>query len=686
VYQSGFAVYIKLDLTLHISLPSTGTQMPNLLNVREEIRASVSRNALASELSNALDGLFTIETHRRHEEYDWKYVVLHCKPTKTIADALLLDREVLALIVNVTDLQVRTIHVARDIIAASDGRLDPAFVLIVHADSAGDEKLRNWGRELGYKVVPIHRSKAGAIPTTELLRRSLARDLFTYDPFSFTGPVLADSEFFGRRNTAIDTLRQLQSGRILSTFGIRKLGKTSLINRVVTLARESGNPQIAMIDCSVDGFNSLSAADALKAVAKVAKMASTRGYAHITEALKPSDKELVPVFDDLWSTANPKPLALIFDEVDYVTPASPTRTHWKKDFNVFWREFRVVYQEAQRMGFPLSVMVSGVSSHAFRVESFDGIENSVLHFVPEGYLAPFARHASKQMIKDLCKRCGMVLSDEDQDRFAATCGDFPYWIRLAGSYLHRAIDIQGRPRTIESDLLSKLLADFVDSEGVDAARVALEDLRRKTAEPIDLLQRAAAVPHLPLSEGKLLLRYGLATQEPQGVCVASSMIRAGLAALSEAPPPKQAALDLDETPLQLRLEPEEWAEELSVMNRRRNTLERKIRELIHFSLKFSAQAGENWVDKVLKSLPERQRAELSPLSGDALLNKLYWKDLGTVVSKHWTSFEKVLGDKRRFEIAMDLLNDRPDAHAKPVDAADVALYRRELVWLEERLA
>lgn len=660
--------------------------MPNLLNVREEIRSSVARSSLAAELSNALDGLFTIEAHKRREVYDLKYIVLHCKPTRTIGDALLLDREVLALIVNASDLQVRTIHVARQIITESDGRLDPSFVLVVHADTAGDEKLRNWGRELGYKVIPILRSKAGAIPTTEQLRRNLARDLFTYDPFSLTGPVLADSEFFGRRNTAIETLRQLQSGRILSIFGIRKLGKTSLINRVVTLARESGNPLVAMIDCSVDGFNSLNSVDALKAVAKVAKMASTRGYAHITEALKRSDKELVPVFEDLWSNQNPKPLALIFDEVDYISPASPNRSHWKRDFNNFWREFRVVYQEAQRMGFPLSVLVSGVSSHAFRVESFDGIENSVLHFVPEGYLAPFARHASKQMIKDLCKRCGLVLSDQDQNRFAEACGDFPYWIRLAGSYLHRAIDIQGRPRTIDSELLTKLLTDFVDSEGVDAARVALEDLRRKTSEPIDLLHRAASVSHLSLADGKLLLRYGLATQVPEGVCVASSMIRAGLAALGEAPQLKQASFDIDDGQIQLHLEPEEWAEELAVMNRRRNTLERKLREFIHFSLKFSSQSGENWVDKVLKSLPERQRAELSPLSGDALLNKLYWKDLGAVITKHWASFEKVVGDKRRFETAMDILNDRPDAHAKPVDAADLALYRRELVWLEERLA
>jgi hypothetical protein len=440
-----------------------------------------------------------------------------------------------------------------------------------------------------------------------------------------------------------------------------------------------------MIDCSVDGFNGLQASDALKVIAKAAKMAATRGYAHITEALKRSDKELVPVFDDLWSAGNSKPLALIFDEVDYITPASPTRAHWRKDFNVFWREFRVVYQEAQRMGFPLSVLVSGVSSHAFRVESFEGIENSVLHFIPEGYLGPFARQGSTQMIRELCKRCGLVLSDVDREKVAETCGDFPYWIRLAGSYLHRAIDIQDRPRTLDSELVTQLLAEFVEAEGIDAARVALEDLRRKTAEPIELLHRAASVPFLSLAEGKLLLRYGLATQNPNGVSVTSAMIRAGLSALKESAP-TQVSLDLAESTTQLSLVPEEWAEELSVINRRRNIVERKLREFIHFSLKISAQAGENWVDKVLKSIAERQRTEYSSLSGDALLNKLFWKDLGAIITKHWSSFEKVIGDKTRFERTMEILNDRPDAHAKPIDAADVALYRRELIWLEERLA
>jgi len=664
--------------------------MKNPAKPTVDIRALISSDNFASQVEYALDGLFTVMHYKRKRFYDKQYTLLYCKPTRSIADTLLLDREVLTLIINVDEVQVRTIHVAQEVINDSKGRLDPSLIIIVHADKMGDEKLRAWGREQGYKVIPIYRAKAGVLPTSETLRRTLAQDLFSQDPFLLTGPVLADTDFFGRRNDALELLRQLKAGRIRSLFGIRKVGKTSLINRIVNLAREShSSTRVAMIDCSVDGFNKLSATEALKAVAKVAKLASHRGYAHISEALKKTDEELVPVFDDLWAQNSATPLILIFDEVDYITPASPIRPHWRKDFNTFWREFRVVYQEAQRMGASLSILVSGVSSHAFRIESIDEIENSVLHFIPEEYIAPFARDASKSMIKDLCKRCGLTLSDLECDSVAETCGDFPYWMRLAGSYLHRNIEINGRPRAIGIELLNKLLSEFVEAEGADVARVGLEDLRRKSSEPVDLLLHAITVSQISLGEGKLLVRYGLAAQRAGIVKVSSSMIKKAAESLRELPEASVINTRLVDTPITREnpvLLPQEWAEELAVINRRRNLVERKLREFIHFGLKLSAQKGENWVDKVLKALPEKQRIELSALSSDALLNKLYWLNLSNIIIKYWSSFESSFGDKRRFETAMDLLNDRPDAHAKIIDFADIALHRRELNWLEEKLA
>jgi len=93
--------------------------MATLMNVREEIRPSVQRNAIALELANALQGLFSIEDIRKHTANNWDHTILHCKPTKTMSESLLLDREVLTMITNVNDIQVRTIHVAKEIIEAS---------------------------------------------------------------------------------------------------------------------------------------------------------------------------------------------------------------------------------------------------------------------------------------------------------------------------------------------------------------------------------------------------------------------------------------------------------------------------------------------------------------------------------------------------------------------------------------
>ena len=75
------------------------------------------------------------------------------------------------------------------------------------------------------------------------------------------------------------------------------------------------------------------------------------------------------------------------DEVDYITPSSPTASDiWGDEFNVFWRNFRAVYQEVLRSEGKLSLLISGVTSKWFSVESINGVENAALALVPEEYL------------------------------------------------------------------------------------------------------------------------------------------------------------------------------------------------------------------------------------------------------------------------------------------------------------
>lgn len=335
---------------------------------------------------------------------------------------------------------------------------------------------------------------------------------------------------------------------------------------------------------------------------------------------------------------------------------------------------------------PLTILVCGVSSHYFRVESFDDIENAVLHFIPEEYLSPFARAGSMSMLKDLFRRCGLSMKAPDYERVAEACGDFPYWMRMASSFIHRSTDPNGRPRELESELVTSLLEQFIEAEGVDIARVALEDLRRKTAEPLNVLESALASDQISLASGKILTKYGLASQAGNYVRVTSAMVRHGARALT---PPNMIKPSVTANPSSqpmLTLGNEEWTEELAIINRRRNILERKLRQFIQVALKLSTPKGSSWTEKVLSSLPEGQRSLLGPLSGDQMMEKLFWKDISQILKNNWPVFESTLGDKAKLESAIILLNDRPDTHAKPIDAADVALYRRELSWLEDRLA
>lgn len=660
-----------------------------LANVKDEIRSLVSQDSLASEVSIALEGLFEINSFKRFRAYNGEYVGMYAKPTKAIRGSLVVEREVFVLIANYATLHARTITVVQEAIRGEQPRLQPDLAVIVHADPDGDSNLRAWGRESAITVLPIYRPKAGAMPPAAIVRQRLARELFATDSFQVTGPVSDDNDFFGRREQANDLLRQLQAGRIAALFGLRKVGKTSMLNRVIDLANSAGSPRVAMVDCSLRGFNQLGAQDALRAVARLARLANEQGYAHISQTLRRSDGDIMATFDALWEPGAAKaPLLVVFDEVDYITPDSPTSEHWNRDFNEFWREFRALVQESRRHDVPLSILVSGVSSRSFRVAEIDDIENSVLHFVPEDYLSPFADAAADAMLNALGKRCGLALSSEARSVIAQTSAYLPYWMRMAGSYVHRHIDIDGRPAEVDSAMATSLCREFAETEGAELSRVALQNLRRVDRPMFDLLLKVQQGELVDVRLARPLVLYGLVRQHGTRVAIDSAMVARGLELLlsQSAHPGIDEAGEMTASRPTLDLEESEWAEELASINRRRNILERKAREFVRVVLKMSLVESRDWVQAVTESLPGRRREECAGLAPDALMSKLYWIELSAIISREWAHFERFFQDKKRLQNAFTLLNERPDAHAKDVDLADVALQRRELTWLEQRIA
>jgi hypothetical protein len=174
--------------------------------------------------------------------------------------------------------------------------------------------------------------------------------------------------------------------------------------------------------------------------------------------------------------------------------------------------------------------------------------------------------------------------------------------------------------------------------------------------------------------------------------ISGEMLRAGLSIVHEANTstslPELAIVERDKSQ-RLEFTLSDWAEELQVISRRRNILEKRIRELSVNFIKFhSLNSGDkrSSKDRIVACLAEKRRKEFTNFSVDEISEKIYWLELKIIIVKEWPVFEKIFGDRRKFEEYFDIINDRPDAHAKSIDGADVALQRKALGWIEERMA
>jgi hypothetical protein len=121
--------------------------------------------------------------------------------------------------------------------------------------------------------------------------------------------------------------------------------------------------------------------------------------------------------------------------------------------------------------------------------------------------------------------------------------------------------------------------------------------------------------------------------------------------------------------------------EISVLHYR---IERDLRSLIRATLQ-AAELDFSWREAILRSLPGKRREVVAALNGNDLMTALYFLELKQIVLRYWDEFARRFGDRPRFETAMDIANTRPFAHPKEYDLADLALFRREYRWLQERV-
>jgi hypothetical protein len=449
-----------------------------------------------------------------------------------------------------------------------------------------------------------------------------------------------------------------------------------------------------MIDCSKDDVWEQEAIELLNSIAESITAASTSNprYAEVLRTrnrkstLSDARSSLLSAIQETDGT-----VIIFFDEVDYITPGSPTaKDAWTENFNPFWRNLRVVVQECARLEKKLSLLVCGVSSKWFKEESINGVENAVLAFIPEEYLSPLAATASAAMIRATSKVAGLAFDDATAEWIGNACGNMPYWTRKACSYIHRHIDVRDRPCTVQKETVERLVKDFVEVEGAAIAEVALNHLFRVHPEVYrpakSVLDGQSLHKSDPLTS--TLLRYGVLRDDHGNVQLGSMMIVEGLKLYEQKRTASmQPAGELEQPASStLKLTLNEWADELALINASRNILERKLRGLALNFIKFSCLQDKSKgspSERIQKCIEKSRVEKLKHLPPDDLIEKLLWSELVRLIEKEWTLFSPIFNDLRLLKEHSLVVNDRPDTHAKDVDGADIAHYRRSLRWLED---
>jgi len=644
-------------------------------------------HGLIDEFVKASAGLFEI-TGRYIEQFEQGfYGCVIAKPTKRMRAALAIDREILVVVSTFKDQQQRTIKFVAQEIQKSMGRLEASVAVVIHRDLKGNSKLRNWGRDRGLSILPV--TEGESLDGSAALERALCIELYSHDPFDVTGPVSDDANFYGRRDEAIELARKLQKGQIRSCLGIRKVGKTSILNRMLRELQSSHDCTCIMVDCSRDDVWNLNSAELLSSIAASAELAVANGANYQKLVVSSKGILLSECRSKLEDTIQGigRPFILVFDEVDYITPGSPTNPDWRKEFNIFWRNLRAVYQEIAREQRVFSVLVAGVSAHWFTVESIDEIENAALSFVPEEYLSPLPLRATIAMLRRLGKVAGLTFDEPSAEMMALAAGNMPYWARKCASYVNRQIQVPERPCDVSRERIQSMVSSFVKEEGAAIAEVALRHLFRVYPALLQATRschegRAAEVSE---REKRILRRYGVIEQNSDRL--AGQMMQLAISAIREA-----ETVVLESQPAQvkkLELGLNEWAEEIAAISKRRNVLEKKLREIVLNFLRFDSMNCGKLSDlhsRITSILPEKQRCQFVHMSADETMSKISWMDLVNLIAKEWKIFERLFGDKAQFVRNCDVINDRHDAHAKSADSADFALYRRSLAQIEDRLA
>ncbi|MBS4022542.1 MAG: AAA family ATPase [Dethiobacter sp.] len=657
-----------------------------MLEIKPGIHSNLSFSVIDEEegaIIKLFSKLWLVTFFRKTTFKNSNYTVAFGKPSSELKKIFHFEREVLILFNPYLKYDTRCLDFVDKIMSDFHNRLDKLCIIIVSKDLQINSQIQRMALQEPESriIIPFNYTELRLAKDTNIIINRFKDYFHNRDLYAFESPLKSDTYFFGRLQLIQHLYDRYKTGENSGLFGLRKIGKTSVLYALMRHLNLRDEPSI-FFDCQEPSFHQRRWFEVLQfIIINMVEKFAIKSTKIIALSKVYDEKDASRYFEEdiksIYVILKKKRILILFDEIENITFDISPSEHWKsdKDFIFFWQTLRSIFQK-NRDNF--SFIVAGVNPKLFETATIQGLDNPIYRIVSPSYLNLFNISQVREMVTSIGYYMGLEFDEEIFTYLTEDYGGHPFLVRHICSCLHKSLP-KNRPVQV-TKFKYKVEKNNLDNSIKDYIELILNVLKNWYPDEYELLQYLAIgdidtfqeFAQISHSFIEHLEGYGLVTQEQNTFHFRIKSVEKYL-------------VEVAEVNKKFENKKDKW-KEITV---RRNLFETDLRDLVRLKLKLTygpIEARKKFLDVIS---PTSRKEKLSQLSLDKIFenkSEKYLEDLRKVVSRNWQDFCKIFGDKSDFEQYMRYVNSsRIDAHAEDIDKHQMALLLIALDWLHEKV-
>lgn len=633
-----------------------------------------------------------------------QYNIHFFKPVPTLRNMYNLGNEVLILCCSdgMRDFRSRTKDYLDYLLSTKEeyrNRLDRITCILIDANSkivdiVKDDRIEHPDARL---IVPFCLNEFENGLDEDFLQNRMREFLYVRDLFGVATPLNDDLMFFGKdRNSTISELYgKYKQGEHSGLFGLRRIGKTSVLNLLKNRVNKNGGAAI-YIDCQQYHHSRWN--DFLqKIIQRIYNELAEKRNQDIecslpqdfvmefkseryieSEATISFEADIKAIYHALGETR----ILLIFDEIESIGYNTSPSDHWKQknDALFFWEAIRSVSQTSNLY---FSYIVAGVNPMCVELAQINGYPNPIFSSFSPIYVSLFDYQDVQNMVSSIGGHIGLKFEEPVYTKLIEDYGGHPFLTRQVCSRINKVFLDRNvlRPATVTkhayNDRSKEYQLDMVNV--IEQILIVLEDYYPREYELLkklaidgrqtfksEILEGEKTVQHL--------LGYCLLEKEDGEYYIRIQSIEKYL----------QDKHINDRTLT-------DQTEKRQQINLRREKIELVLRDIIWNSYysKFGKRTQSRIIEVAVKNTKDDSLTKrVAGVTGKRCMEELFFNQLKELMFENWKDFEVIFSDRSKFQLYFDVINEsrKKGAHSKTITEEEEAMFKFALSFFEDCLS